>query len=58
LSPKLPSASGFSEKGSIRRVDKFHVHRNELREFVSGMAAIKCVTRQRYTIVRIYQDRS
>jgi hypothetical protein len=41
---------------SIRRVDKFNVHPNELREFVPGQAAIKCVAHQRYTIARVYLD--
>jgi hypothetical protein len=53
---QIDYASGFSEQGSVRRVDKFNVHPNELREFVPGQAAIKCVTRQRYTIIRVYRD--
>jgi hypothetical protein len=48
--------TGFSEKGSIRRVDKFNVHPNELRNFQTGQAAIKSVPKQRYTIVRIHYD--
>jgi hypothetical protein len=48
--------TGFSEKGSIRRVDKFNVHPNELRNFQTGQAAIKSVRKQRYTIVRIPYD--
>jgi Helicase HerA, central domain len=48
--------TGFSEKGSIRRVDKFNVHPNELRNFQTGQAALKSVPKQRYTIVRIHYD--
>jgi hypothetical protein len=49
-------ASGFSEKGSIRRVDKYNVHPNELRNFDTGQAAIKSVPKRHYTIVHIYRD--
>jgi Type IV secretion-system coupling protein DNA-binding domain len=56
ITHQIDYASGVSEKGSIRRVDKFHVHPNELREFVPGQAALKCVAHQRYTIVRVYLD--
>jgi hypothetical protein len=56
ITHQIDYASGISEKGSIRRVDKFHVHPNEFREFVPGQAAIKCVAHQRYTIVRVYLD--
>lgn len=52
---QIDYANGFSEQGSVRRVDKFHVHPNELREFMPGQAAIKCVSRQRYTIVQVHK---
>jgi hypothetical protein len=48
--------TGFSEKGSIRRVDKFNVHPNELRNFQTGQVAVKSVPKQRYTIARTYYD--
>lgn len=48
--------TGFSEKGSIRRVEKFNVHPNELRNFDKGQVAVKSVSQRRYTIARIYYD--
>lgn len=48
--------TGFSEKGTIKRVDKYNVHPNELRNFMVGQAAIKSVPQQRYTIVRVFPD--
>ncbi len=48
--------TGASEKGSIRRVDKYNVHPNELRNFTVGQAAIKSVPKQRYTIVHVYPE--
>jgi TraM recognition site of TraD and TraG len=47
--------TGSAPKGSIRRVDKFHVHPNELREFEPGQAAFKSAARRRYTIVQIFR---
>jgi hypothetical protein len=43
ITHQIDYTSGFSDKGSIRRVDKFHVHLNEFREFVPGQAALKCI---------------
>jgi hypothetical protein len=48
--------TGFSEKGSFRRVDKYNVHPNEFRSFAVGQAALKSVPKARYTIVRVYKD--
>jgi Type IV secretion-system coupling protein DNA-binding domain len=48
--------TGFSEKGSHRRVQQFNVHPNELRNFRTGQAAFKSVPKQRYTIVHIYAE--
>jgi hypothetical protein len=48
--------TGYSEKGSIRRVEKFNVHPNELRNFDTGQAAYKSVPKKRYTILRVYPD--
>jgi hypothetical protein len=56
ITHQIDYTSGASDQGSIRHVDRFHVHPNELREFAPGQAAIKCVARQRYTIVRVYLD--
>ncbi|HLI60784.1 MAG TPA: hypothetical protein VKV21_14075 [Solirubrobacteraceae bacterium] len=48
--------TGFSEKGSIRRVERYNVHPNELRSFKVGQVALRSVPRERYTIVRVYRD--
>ncbi|MGC2372859.1 MAG: type IV secretion system DNA-binding domain-containing protein [Solirubrobacteraceae bacterium] len=48
--------TGFSEKGSMRRVERFNVHPNELRNLQTGQAAIKSVPKRRYTIVQVYRD--
>jgi Type IV secretion-system coupling protein DNA-binding domain len=48
--------TGFSEKGSIRRVDKYNVHPNEFRSFAVGQAALKSVPKARFTIVRVYRE--
>jgi len=48
--------TGFSEKGSVKRVDKYNVHPNELRNFQTGQVAVKSVPKQRYTIARTYYD--
>jgi hypothetical protein len=48
--------TGFSEKGSIRRVERFNVHPNELRNLRPGQVAIKSVPKQRYTIVQVYRE--
>jgi hypothetical protein len=53
---QIDYVSGSTDKGSIRRVDKFQVHPNELREFEPGQAALKSASRRRYTIVRVYRD--
>lgn len=48
--------TGYSEKGSIRRVERYNVHPNELRSFKAGQVALRSVPRERYTIVRVYRD--
>jgi hypothetical protein len=48
--------TGFSEKGSIRRVDKYNVHPNEIRNFKVGQVAVRSVPTERYTIVRVFPD--
>jgi hypothetical protein len=46
--------TGFSQQGSIRRVDKYNVNPNELRELAVGQTVIKRVASRRYAIVRIF----
>jgi hypothetical protein len=56
VTQQIDYETGFSEKGSIRRVDKYNVHPNELRNFQTGQVAVKSVPQQRYAIARIYYD--
>ncbi len=56
ITNQIDYVSGFSEKGSIRRVDKYNVHPNELRTFDVGQAAVKSVPQRRYTIASVYPD--
>ncbi|MGH2965117.1 MAG: hypothetical protein ACRDMH_07025 [Solirubrobacterales bacterium] len=48
--------TGFSEKGTQKRVEKFNMHPNELRTFKVGQAALLSVPKGRYTILQIYND--
>ena len=50
--------SGYAEKGSIRREDRFNVSPNELRTFRTGQAVIRSVAKRRYSIVRVLAARS
>ncbi|MDQ1583270.1 MAG: hypothetical protein QOF36_1324, partial [Microbacteriaceae bacterium] len=56
LTSQVDYESGYAEKGSIRRVEKYNVHPNELRNFETGQIAYKSVPKQRYTICRVYPD--
>lgn len=56
LTNQVDYQTGFAEKGSIRRVEKFNVHPNELRTFQTGQVAYKSVPKQRYTICRVYPE--
>jgi hypothetical protein len=49
-------ATGFSEKGSIHRVERFNVHPNELRNLQTGQVALKSVSKRRYTIAQVHHD--
>ncbi len=48
--------TGFSEKGSIRRVPKYNVSPDEFRSFTIGQAALKSVSTGRYAIIRVYRE--
>jgi len=52
---QIDYGSGYSEKGSIRRVDKYNVHPNEIRTFDTGQVAYKSVPRKAHAVVRIYR---
>jgi hypothetical protein len=56
LTSQVDFETGSSEKGSVRRVEKYNVHPNELRTFRVGQAALKSVPQGRYSIVRMYRD--
>jgi hypothetical protein len=56
LTSQVDFGTGFSDKGSLRRVEKYNVHPNELREFKKGQVALKSVAQGRYSIVRIFRD--
>lgn len=49
-------AADYAEKGTIKEVDKYNVHPNDIRTFNVGQAAFKSVVKRRYTIVRVYHD--
>lgn len=56
VTQQVDYSTGYSEKGSIRRVEKYNVHPNELRTFRVGQVAMKSVPRDRYTIVQVYRE--
>jgi hypothetical protein len=56
ITHQIDYASGYSEKGSARRVDKYNVHPNEIRNLDVGQVAFKSVPQKKYTIARIYPD--
>jgi hypothetical protein len=56
LTSQVDFGTGFSDKGSLRRVEKYQVHPNELRTFKVGQVALKSVVQGRYSIVRVYRD--
>jgi len=58
LTHQMDYANGFSEKGSVRRIDRYNVHPNEFRELTPGQVALKSVSMRQYAIVRIYRDRA
>jgi hypothetical protein len=56
LTSQVDFASGISEKGSLRRVERYLVHPNELRNFTKGQAALRSVAQGRHSIVQVYRD--
>jgi hypothetical protein len=48
--------TGYAEKGSIRQVDIFNVHPNELREMARGRVAARSVETNRLATVQVYRD--
>jgi hypothetical protein len=51
---QIDYGTGYSEKGSIRKVDKYNVHPNEIRTFEVGQLAYKSVPRRKHSVVRVY----
>lgn len=56
LTNQIDFITGYSEKGSLRRVHVFVMSPNELRTFPVGTVAIKSVVKARSTIVQVYPD--
>jgi hypothetical protein len=56
ITHQVDYGTGFSEKGTIKRVDKYNVNPNEMREFTVGQVAFKSVAKRRYTIAQIQYD--
>ncbi len=48
--------TGYSQQGTIRRVDKYNINPNELRELSVGQAVVKSVVSHRYAIVRVFKE--
>lgn len=56
MTSQVDYETGFSEKGSLRRVEKYNIHPNELRSFSVGQAAVKSVVSGRQAVVQVYRD--
>jgi hypothetical protein len=56
VTKQIDYETGYSQKGSTRRVDAFVVHPNELRTFPVGVVALKSVVKARTTIASVYPD--
>jgi hypothetical protein len=57
ITSQVDYETGFSEKGSLRRVEKYNIHPNELRTLTVGQAAVLSVVSQRQGIVQVYRER-
>ena len=57
ITSQVDYETGFSEKGSLRRVEKYNIHPNELRTLSVGQAAVLSVVTQRQGIVQVYHER-
>jgi hypothetical protein len=53
---QIDRTTGYSEKGSVRKVDVYNVHPNELRELVVGRAAVRSVATDRRATVQVHRD--
>lgn len=56
LTAQVDYESGGSEKGSVRWVEEFNVHPNELKELPVGVAAVYARKTQRRSLVRIHRN--
>lgn len=54
LTHQVNYETGSSEQGTIRRVDKYNVNPNELRELSVGQAVIKTVASRQYAIMQVF----
>jgi hypothetical protein len=48
--------TGYSEKGTAKRVDAYNVNPNILRNLSTGKVAIRSVARERFAIVDVYRE--
>jgi hypothetical protein len=56
LTNQIDFVTGFSEKGTHKRVDAYNINPNILRTLQQGFAVIKSVTRNGHGVVHIYRD--
>jgi hypothetical protein len=53
LTAQVDYETGTSEKGSVRQVEEYHVHPNDLRSLPVGVAAVLSRVSSRRNIVRV-----
>ena len=58
LTNQLDFSGGFSQKGSIRQVDAYTVHPNDLRDFATGYVAVRSTATHRTAIVQVLRESS
>jgi hypothetical protein len=56
LTNQLDFETGFAQKGSIRHVQAYVVHPNELRDFSTGYVAVRSAVTGRHAIVHVHRD--
>jgi hypothetical protein len=56
LTAQLDYETGTSEKGSVRWVEEFNVHPNELKELPVGVAAVYARRSKRRSLVRVHRS--
>jgi len=56
LTHQIDFATGFAEKGSVRRVDAYNINPNVLRTLKTGRLALRSIERDRHALVHVYRD--